>query len=369
MMIAFVVYQTFKLNDTLIDTLLLATQAAVNAAEKAHKEAYYQERGHRIESFAELADQLGQNVQETLSAIKRIILDGQLSDKEKVTLIDAALDTKGEKPDPVERQISEFKQNLTAVHLGRDYHALLEEQSLKLQHRVADIVRQVRFAPNCSKPALWKALLHYQDKGGNIDKGAPDDFLSAAQRTALTGPDGKFRVSLYKVLLYVEIADAIKSGSLNLTHSEKYRSLDDYMIPKADWDARRAVNVHPPLHRQRQEGQSLASTGDGSLQVFPGGMAAPTAGVDDTGQQGELMRPLGCAGAMADLPQNHPMPQGAFGFVVGQRPKRIREDSKDRLPVVQEFDREFMRLGMGMSFHRLATASKRLQAFLPFGAQ
>ena len=239
-LIAFVVYQTFKLNDTLIDTLLLATQAAVNAAEKAHKEAYYQERGHRIESFAELADQLGQNVQETLSAIKRIILDGQLSDKEKVTLIDAALDTKGEKPDPVERQISEFKQNLTAVHLGRDYHALLEEQSLKLQHRVADIVRQVRFAPNCSKPALWKALLHYQDKGGNIDKGAPDDFLSAAQRTALTGPDGKFRVSLYKVLLYVEIADAIKSGSLNLTHSEKYRSLDDYMIPKADWDARRA---------------------------------------------------------------------------------------------------------------------------------
>ena len=34
------------------------------------------------------------------------------------------------------------------------------------------------------------------------------------------------------------------------------------------------VNVHPPLHRQRQEGQSLASTGDGSLQVFPVGMAA-----------------------------------------------------------------------------------------------
>jgi len=46
-LIAFVIYQTFKLNDTLIDTLLLATQAAVNAAEKAHKEAYYQERPPR----------------------------------------------------------------------------------------------------------------------------------------------------------------------------------------------------------------------------------------------------------------------------------------------------------------------------------
>jgi hypothetical protein len=39
---------------------------------------------------------------------------------------------------------------------------------------------------------------------------------------------------------FVEIADAIKSGALNLLHSEKYRSLDEYLIPKADWEARRA---------------------------------------------------------------------------------------------------------------------------------
>ena len=98
-------------------------------------------------------------------------------------------------------------------------------------------------------------------------------------------------------------------------------------------------------------------------------MAAPTAGVDDTGQQGEVTRPPWRAGAVADLPQDHPMPQGAFGLVVGQRPKRVREDGKDRLPVVQEFDRERMRLGMGMPPHRLATAAERLQAILPFGAQ
>lgn len=239
-LIAFVVDQTFKLNDTVMDTLLLAAQAAVNAAEKAHKETYYQERGQRTESFAALADQLGQSVRETLSAIQRIVVDNRLSDREKVALIDAALDVKDGKPGPVDRQIDEFKQNLATVHQGRDYHALLEEQSLKLQHRVADIVRQVRFAPTCSKPTLWKALMHYQDKGGTIDQGAPVAFLSVAQRAALTGPDGKFRVSLYKALLYVEIADAIKSGSLNLVHSEKYRSLDDYLIPKADWETRRS---------------------------------------------------------------------------------------------------------------------------------
>jgi len=35
------------------------------------------------------------------------------------------------------------------------------------------------------------------------------------------------------VLLYVEVTEAIKSGALNLVHSEKYRSLDEYLIPKA----------------------------------------------------------------------------------------------------------------------------------------
>ena len=43
-LIAFIVYQTFKLNDLLIDTLLSAVQAAVNAAEKEQKEVYFRER-------------------------------------------------------------------------------------------------------------------------------------------------------------------------------------------------------------------------------------------------------------------------------------------------------------------------------------
>ena len=47
------------------------------------------------------------------------------------------------------------------------------------------------------------------------------------------------RVSLYKVLLFIKIAQAIKGGVLNLHHSYKYRSLDDYLIPKQFWSAHR----------------------------------------------------------------------------------------------------------------------------------
>jgi hypothetical protein len=69
--------------------------------------------------------------------------------------------------------------------------------------------------------------------------------------------------------------------------------------------------------------------------------------------------PWGVRGAMADEPQDHPMPQSALDFVVGQRLGRVGKNGKHRIPVVQELDREGMRLGMGMSLHRLASAAAR----------
>lgn len=238
-LIAFIVYQTFKLNDTLIDTLLSAVQAAINGAEKDQKEVYFQERNQRNQSFSALADRLRHDVGETLASIRHILTDDQLSDSQKLTSIDAALNGEATKPAVIETKIDAFKQNADKLQQGQDYLVSLENRSLKLQHRVADIVRQVRFAPNCSKPVLWKALQNYQQKDGNVDRSAPVDFLSAELRAGLTDPDGKFRTSLYKALLYVEIANAIKSGVLNLVHSEKYRSLDEYLIPKVEWQARR----------------------------------------------------------------------------------------------------------------------------------
>jgi len=116
----------------------------------------------------------------------------------------------------------------------------LEEQSLKLQRRVSDIVRQIQFDKNSSKPALFKALRHYQTDSSNIDKNAPTDFLKPEEREVLISAEGKFRTSLYKVLLFVHVAEAIKSGVLNLIHSEKYRPLDDYLISKTEWESHRA---------------------------------------------------------------------------------------------------------------------------------
>ena len=85
---------------------------------------------------------------------------------------------------------------------------------------------------------LLEAIVHYQKRFWKYRQAGTIAFLTPEQRSLIVAQDGKFRVSLYKALLYLAVADAVKSGVLNLLHSEKYRSLDDYMIPKIDWDAK-----------------------------------------------------------------------------------------------------------------------------------
>lgn len=186
-------------------------QATVNTVDKELKDAYLKDREQRHQSFSSLVEHLRQkNVRKTLSAIKRIVADERLTDSQKVALIDSGLNPTDAKPGQLELQFDAFEQSAAKLHEGPDRLALLEARSLKLQHRVTEIVRQVEFSPNCSKPTPWEALAKYRQKAGVPDKNSPVEFLPAGERGALTGTDGKFRISLCKILLYVEIAEAIK---------------------------------------------------------------------------------------------------------------------------------------------------------------
>jgi hypothetical protein len=227
---AFIVYQTFKLQDMLIDTFVLSVQATKNATDKEHQYIYYQEREGRDQAIKNLVKDLQKDFSDKISTIKAIIADIQLTSDEKILVIDLILKLP-------ESHSTNIDKNVENIQKGRDYYDLLEDRSLKMQNRVADIVRHTIFDENCSHTLLLEAIIHYQKKSGNIDKNAPISFLTAEERIAIFDKDKRFRVSLYKALLYLAIFDAIKSGVLNVAHSEKYRSLDDYLIPKPEWEA------------------------------------------------------------------------------------------------------------------------------------
>ena len=79
------------------------------------------------------------------------------------------------------------------------------------------------------------SINYFKQTDGNILKDAPKMFLSEEEKIAIF-EQGKFRISLYKVLLFFHISDSIKSGKLNLKYSYRYKNFDSYLIDKEEWD-------------------------------------------------------------------------------------------------------------------------------------
>lgn len=237
-LVCFIAHQFLRLHDVLIDVLLLAVQSALNVCQREHKERYYAARIDQRQSIQALVESVSQGVFNPLAEIETIAFCEQLSDAEKMRHIQAVLSQGQEQRRAVEAHLKQVQQQSQGGIEDADYYEVLASKSIKLQNRVADIVKELEFQGD-DNAALLTAIQHCQHKSGAISQTAPMGFLSDEEQDVLVDASGKFRVSLYKALLFIKIAEAIKAGTLNLKHSYKYRSLDDYLIPKAAWETNR----------------------------------------------------------------------------------------------------------------------------------
>jgi hypothetical protein len=131
-------------------------------------------------------------------------------------------------------QLAELKATLITELSEEDYYLILSSKSVRMQNRVSPILKAVRFLAEPNAKDLLHAMEHFRLKDGAIDKTAPVDFLTPDERAAVSR-DGRFSVSLYKALLFLQVQSAIKSGTLNLEYSYKYRPLDAYLIDRERW--------------------------------------------------------------------------------------------------------------------------------------
>jgi hypothetical protein len=138
--------------------------------------------------------------------------------------------------------LAELKEALVNELGDDEYYAILAARSIRIQNRVSPILKALTFLGEPSARELQTAIDHFKSKDGVIDKAAPVDFLSPDERKAIT-EGAKFRVSLYKALLFVHVQGAIKSGTLNLKHSYKYRPLDEYLIDRDRWHRDKAALI------------------------------------------------------------------------------------------------------------------------------
>ena len=234
-LIAFIQHQYYLRQDTFTDILLRCVQSSKNTTIKNLNKAEQLSRTERKAAVRHLTKS-NHNYKILIDEITEITKSLVLTDSGKVKEISKLIAEYEHQKEEIEQQKLElFEKSLDSIVKDKDYFDILEKLSVKLQHRVAGILKAVVFNESNSDEALMKAISNFVHKGGRVTNIAPTKFLEATEKEVLMGDNKVFRSSLYKILLFIHIADAIKSGELNLKYSYRYLSIQDYLVDEKTW--------------------------------------------------------------------------------------------------------------------------------------
>jgi TnpA family transposase len=236
LLIAFVIHQYYKLNDTLIEILLKSVKSIQNSTTREHKENIYETRTSRYKTMNSLAKSFKNNF-ELIESIKNIIEDNKNSSENKIEEISKKIiDNEKIKSENIEQQIQLLNKDSENLIKNTDYFNILESKAVKLQNRVKAIIQEIVFDSKTSNNYIIEAIDYYKNHKGVIEEKPPTNFLDKEQRKIIIDKNGLVKKSLYKVLLFENIASALKSGSLNLIYSYQFKAFDSYLIPKETWN-------------------------------------------------------------------------------------------------------------------------------------
>jgi len=230
-LIAFIIYQYAKLHDTLVEILLKSVSSFNSSSKREHKERCYELRSDHEKSIKEYINSVSK--QNRGIKLMHLVHKKEISVERKYSKIANILDYLFDTIEKIDEHLMEDK----SQHSDSEYFNILEKKSRSLQSKLTPILKVLRFEDSKSSASnhIKKAIQHFQERKGNLLAKPPMDFLSVEEKSEVL-PEGKTRISLYKALLFRKITDNVKSGSLNLQSSYKFKALDDYMIPKEEWD-------------------------------------------------------------------------------------------------------------------------------------
>lgn len=238
-LIAFVIHQYFSLGDALTITLINAVTATFNDAEEQLKDEHYQNRHANAQLIHQVSRRSSAHVN-ILDSVENIIKDAGRNDSQKVQQIKQLFHQKQINKialDEDKSRLDALSKINQPIYDRDDYYGSLEKESVKLQHRVSNIIIELTFDTTTAQKDIADAVIYFQLKQGDIAQNSklPIEFLEMSERQKIFADTGKLRVSLYKALLFREIKEHIKAGSLNITSSYEYRSFEEYLIPKNQW--------------------------------------------------------------------------------------------------------------------------------------
>jgi len=224
LLLSFVYYQYLIRNDNLIDRFISTVQTAKNSSLRAQKEYSFEMEPQKNRVMQSLEDA---NLS-TLNDIERVIRDTTLSAVKKVAAIEQLVEKKTQ---TLKEILNEKKVFDTIVDNKYDF---IESKSVSLQGKFSGVLKVVEFDEKSSNKHIIEAINYFKTTS-NITSKAPQTFLDDEEKSAVF-ESGKFRVSLYKILLFFHVSDAIKNGTLNLKYSimspRKIINFKNIYIPK-----------------------------------------------------------------------------------------------------------------------------------------
>lgn len=229
-LLAFSAYQVFSFADWLTDTLLMAARKSFNLARKDYQNKQLENNAIKPNVLGALANyrdilKLQEQAVEILWSTER-----RLTESERLDLLRKLFP----KNTSSTEQIQSIQQLQTQYTDSQDYFETLQSYSLILQKQITPIVKTLHFNASTSDKKLMDTIEYFKRKDGTINKSVPLDFLKEKEKQAVYSGE-KFNVSLFKILFFKAINQAIKDGSLNLKYSYRYKAFDEYLIDESIW--------------------------------------------------------------------------------------------------------------------------------------
>jgi len=217
-LISFIVNSFYELNDMLVLKVNKAVQQSKNSGEKEEKELLFENRNNRIEIMKNVSSGLTHK-KHTLANIRKVMFDPSVSPTKKVEAVIKLLEQNYEKEKSIDEDLALIDDEISRISDNAAYYDTLEAKSRTLQNKVSAIIKHFTFDEESSSLELLDAVRYFRNKDGKIDANAPLDLFDNEELKVLFEKNGKIRVSLYKIILFIKVSHGIKSGSLNLLHS------------------------------------------------------------------------------------------------------------------------------------------------------
>src|SRR5712691_895649 len=165
-LLAFITNQYYILQDLLIDVFIQAVAGTEGHTTKQQKETAFLVRKTRSQTIERVVGSYLSN-RKLVKEIQVILQSQKLTDTEKVQSLQNLLDSNTEQEEHgLEEKAQELQKENSRILRDEDYYDVLEAESLKLQNRVSEIVKQVRFHTDTSNKPIIDAIAYFKQKDG-----------------------------------------------------------------------------------------------------------------------------------------------------------------------------------------------------------